>query len=334
MTIGLGWLRTINDCQELILASDSRLNGGPVFDQCPKMQCLPREDCAMCFAGDTIFAYPMMMQAGFSIGEFDNITTRAMPIEDLRGAVLKSINTLNSSISFQNICVGDPNFEMRSETEFIFGGYSWIKKQFKLWQIIFDNHNKRFVCKKIEFEKNGKPCICMIGDREAKNAFASELAQVLRKSYGQPFPNTPSQIANLRNFESFHQWDLEPFDALCNLLKKRNKPSTIGGSPQMVKVYQYMNSKPVGVFWPNLISGSNKNRILLGRKMQSYEKSRYWFIDPDTHISYPGNSVVMVAKNKGQSTYSRFDRALLIKELLTAIHNLYQKKKSEYAIRD
>lgn len=311
MTIGIGWLRTINDCQELVFASDSRLNGGPIFDQCPKIQCLPREDCAMCFAGDTIFAYPMMMQAAFSIGQFDNITTRAMPIEDLRGAVLKSINTLNSSISFQNIRAGNPNFEMRAETEFIFGGYSWIKKQFKIWKFIFNKQNKKFVCQKFNFEKNGKPCICMIGDHEAKNAFATELVKVLKRSYGVPFPNSPHGVANLRHFNFLHQWDLEPFDALCNLLKNRDKPSTVGGAPQMVKVYQYLNSKPIGVFWPELIPASNENRTLLGRKMQSYEKSRYWFIDPDTHISYPGNSVVMVSKSKSQSLYSKYDRAIL-----------------------
>lgn len=57
----------------------------------------------------------------------------------------------------------------------------------------------------------------------------------------------------------------------------------------MIKVYQYMNSRPVGVYWPKKTDNAFSNRTLLGRKMLDYEDTEYWFIDPDTLFSNPCN---------------------------------------------
>ncbi len=57
---------------------------------------------------------------------------------------------------------------------------------------------------------------------------------------------------------------MEPFEALVRLLK-RQIHDTIGGAPQMVKVYEHMNTKPIGVYWPQKdISAVYKNRTLWG----------------------------------------------------------------------
>ena len=47
MTVVVGWIREINDAQELIIASDSRLCGGYRWDNCPKILTFPRNDCAI-----------------------------------------------------------------------------------------------------------------------------------------------------------------------------------------------------------------------------------------------------------------------------------------------
>jgi len=75
--------------------------------------------------------------------------------------------------------------------------------------------------------------------------------------------------------------DMEPFEALCNMLRKVNKRDTIGGAPQMIKTYQYMNCRPVGVYWPEKIDDFS-NRTILGRRMFDFEDTKYWFIDPVT----------------------------------------------------
>lgn len=79
---------------------------------------------------------------------------------------------------------------------------------------------------------------------------------------------------------------MEPFEALCRMLRKVSKTDTIGGAPQMIKAYQYMNSCPVGVYWPQK-KDIFSNRTLLGRKLFDYEDTEYWFIDPETLYTNP-----------------------------------------------
>ena len=54
----------------------------------------------------------------------------------------------------------------------------------------------------------------------------------------------------------------------------------------MIKSYQYMKVRPVGVYWPEK-EDDYKNRTLLGRKLFDYEDTNYWFIDPDTLKTNP-----------------------------------------------
>ena len=37
MSIVVAWIRKVNNCEELVFISDSRLSGGQRWDQCPKM---------------------------------------------------------------------------------------------------------------------------------------------------------------------------------------------------------------------------------------------------------------------------------------------------------
>jgi len=68
MTIGVAWVGTLRDREHLFFASDSRVRGGHHFDACPKILTLPRSDCAICFAGETAAAYPLMLQVAQAIG--------------------------------------------------------------------------------------------------------------------------------------------------------------------------------------------------------------------------------------------------------------------------
>jgi hypothetical protein len=47
----------------MVVASDSRLCGGKVWDQCPKIFPIARGDCMMSFSGETDYAYPLAMHA-------------------------------------------------------------------------------------------------------------------------------------------------------------------------------------------------------------------------------------------------------------------------------
>lgn len=68
MTVAIAWVATRSDKrQDLYMASDSRTSGGQVFDACPKIQLLPRGDCAICFAGDVSMTYSLMLHISCAI---------------------------------------------------------------------------------------------------------------------------------------------------------------------------------------------------------------------------------------------------------------------------
>jgi hypothetical protein len=47
---------------------------------------------------------------------------------------------------------------------------------------------------------------------------------------------------------------MEPFEILVGMIRD-NCFDEIGGSPQIAKVYQFMNSIPHNVYWPSRESG-------------------------------------------------------------------------------
>ena len=269
MTVAAAWTRKVHNCEELVFISDSRLCGGHRWDECPKLTTLPGTTCVLAFAGDTAYAYPMMMQIKQAMKGYRRIETRAMDVTDINGHVINHANHLMDSV----YDLADPDYI--PDNEFIFGGYSWIEKRFRLWRYYYKKHDKAFV-------KDGKPHrifpnidghLVVIGDQ--RENFKKALRELLREKYG-------SNVEELVGLSL----DMEPFEALCRMLKKVSARDTIGGAPQMIKSYQYMNSCPVGVYWPEK-KDVYSNRTLLGRKMFDYEDTEYWFIDPETLYTNP-----------------------------------------------
>lgn len=72
--------------------------------------------------------------------------------------------------------------------------------------------------------------------------------------------------------------DMEPFEVLRDMIRE-TKFTSIGGPPQMVKVYKHLNTLPHNIFWPT----RDANQLtFLGRPLLSYEKNRFLSLDPDT----------------------------------------------------
>ena len=71
--------------------------------------------------------------------------------------------------------------------------------------------------------------------------------------------------------------NMEPFEVLRDMIRASEFPS-IGGAPQLVKVYEHMNAVPAGVLWPDRQTGTVS---VLGRPLMDYEKIRWRTIDPD-----------------------------------------------------
>jgi hypothetical protein len=144
---------------------------------------------------------------------------------------------------------------------FILGGYSWLRRSFQLWKIRYTKELKRFhydsattLC--------GKKAI-FAGD--AWTLLKDETLRILRNQRGHALGKNPL--------------NLEPLEALRNLLKNEDRALSIGGAPQFVKVYQHLNAEVIPMYWP---VNQRSTATYLGRKLLPYERIDDWVLDLDT----------------------------------------------------
>jgi hypothetical protein len=135
MTLALAWVRSVGKTRELLMATDSRLRFGCAWDCGPKILLLPRSDVVISFAGDTFYAYPLMLQLSSAIAHYGRSRTRALDVFDLKGHALRVFNEMRSLI--YELPRGQEQPEI-PDTRFILAGYSWKKKKFAIWVLHFN----------------------------------------------------------------------------------------------------------------------------------------------------------------------------------------------------
>jgi hypothetical protein len=261
MTIAIAWVRKLTEGgEELLIASDSRLSGGRRLDCCPKIMTLPRSDSMICFAGETEFAYPLMLQLYLAIDAHSPSRDRSMDIHEMRGHALNVFNSMRDSVHSYVPEMENP------DTSFILGGYSWIRKSFSIWLIHYKEKESRFA-----YRPAGK----WIGNFE-KVVFAGDWAKEAERRLVQLLRGRYRLTADGSEALGF---DMEPFEVIRDILRESKTEDSVGGPPQLAKVYQHMNTRPIAVYWPNRDSGKVS---LLGRPLLEYENTDYWILDPDT----------------------------------------------------
>ena len=270
MTAIVAWTRKFpQGTEELCISSDSRLRGdGRIIDMAPKIMCFSRGDIIMGFAGDTGIAYPFLQQIAFTAESFRSARTRGLDIIEYRSHILKILNNMidNITVEFEDITCSD--------CEFILAGYSWIKKEFKIWKIFFSKNEQKYIHQKCR-SICGQSKILIAGS-DSRN-LENELSEILTNRRG-------------------HNWntsalDLEPLEAMASILKRANRESSIGGAPQFVKVYQYMQTISVPVIWE--YKQDNPTITLLGRPLLGYENFDNWAINPFTLEKIPPKNTAL-----------------------------------------
>jgi hypothetical protein len=249
MTIGLAWVGTRRDGREhLYLASDSRVTGGQRLDSCPKILTLPRSDCALCFAGDTAAGYPLMIQLANAIAAHQPARERSLDVGRLKAHLLRVFSDLVGRIA-------DPVLPFTStDAQFLFGGYSWIKKQFRIWTIHYIEKEKVFAAREaLSFHPRLK-----------RAAFIGDWSRRLRGAVVRDLNESGTAPAYL-----------EPLRVLANTLHSSQSNDSIGGPPQLVRITQHMNTRPLCVRWED-------EDTLFGRPLFPYENVDYWTVDPFT----------------------------------------------------
>lgn len=255
MTIAVSWVRTVHSVKELVVCTDSRLSGYGRWDCAPKLIPLPRSDCAVAFAGSTLYAYPILLQILAVIGQHPRIQSRAMDLMDLKGHIIRMVNDMIMNLTELPEKEDPP-------VQFLFSGWSWKKAEFVSWVLHYDPNIAKFT---------HRPVRGWAGPSNEK-----------RFSYiGDCFKDFQERlVSRLRVTGKLQEggFNMEPFEVLRDLLRE-SKHDEIGGAPQLVKVYRHSNVTPHAIFWPSKQCGGLS---LLGRPLLDYEVVQYPLLDPDT----------------------------------------------------
>ncbi len=282
MTLSMAWIRSVGEYEELVFCSDSRLRFGCAWDACQKVFPLPRGDCAITFAGDTHFSYPFIHAAINAVSLHRGSNNRQVDITEAKTFLLKAINSMLENI--HDFPHGKALFE-EPILRLIFGGYSWRLKRFILWKFYFNPGEREFRHAEIKawrgFGKNRK--IVILGDPEAS---LSAQRKATRRGETKPrkaedveriAKNNLVKLLESRGIKEGSGLDMEPFEVLRDFIRGRLSPY-VGGSPQIVKVYQHLNTQPFGVRWP---VGDSGRVSILGRVLDTGEKAHVPIINPE-----------------------------------------------------
>jgi hypothetical protein len=261
MTVAAAWVRHFGQSEELVFVADSRLRWAGAWDSCPKLFPLPRTDAAMAFAGDTMWAYPIVAQTQNQIAAYGPSVTRQ---NDLLYAKGHALRVINSMIQTGDAVSGPDGPD--TTADFLFGGFSALESGFRLWRLTFDPGIRRYIAERIKPGYFGQ--CCFIGDVAAEAD--SRLKDLLRSR-----PEKPKR----------HQLGIEPLEIIRDLLREGDRP-TIGGPAQLLKIYRHMHTEPFVVKWRQSVDDP-AIRTLLGRTLLEYEDLDAPVVDIDNPFGPP-----------------------------------------------
>jgi hypothetical protein len=160
------------------------------------------------------------------------------------------------------------------DVTFLLGGYDWWSKSFRIWRLLFDQSTGVFRAEERVGSNGfgGLGKIEIAGDENWVAAAREKIKGLAQQRYG----------LNMRQPDNA-RFNLEPFEAICDLIGTASANDTIGGAPQGIKVYQYMNSADLGVFWPDTRTG---RLFVSGRPLLDYERANIMSVlDPNSLVS-------------------------------------------------
>lgn len=262
MTLVVSWTRKTNTGRELWVMSDSRLSGGKCWDYGPKIFGIGRSDAVMSFAGDTAWAYPLIAQVISYVESFVNLRERAIDFIDAQKAIIRM---LNESLKFVSDAA-DPSLET-PDCSFIFSGYSVRKNDFSINKVFFNSKRHQFEIRSAR-KINGE-LFSAIGDNGPVGAIYRRISDKIKKYTVTDF-----------------KLDMDPSEAFFDVLSSK-RFREIGGAPQVTKIYQSMNQRHFGVYWPPELPIEEQKIYLRGRELEKFEVLDHpWVFDPTSQKFY------------------------------------------------
>lgn len=273
MTLCIAWVRKANETDEIVMAADSCFSSGQRFFAAPKLFPTKRGDCAIACAGMTQYSFPIIEHVLRAFDINKKLRDRATDITDIVHVIEDIANKClheEKEPEYATIPGEGPGFTM------IIGGFSWKKKVPLLRILSFDWKAKKMMTSKVNTIK-GFP-IAVIGD-----------ADVIGPCRGKIHNKLEEDIENGKSI------DMQPLDVLMEYISDIEH-TTIGGYPQLLKIYPFMNILPFGFLHrkgdtkqdtTNLLNTNDDNGeecfiTYYGRPLLKYETFPYPIIDLKT----------------------------------------------------
>ena len=230
MTLLTVFYRRVGLNRELVFASDSRLGGnGQRMDYGQKLFETPRSDALVAWAGDTQYAYPLMMQMLRAIEGYPNSVDRRLPLPRLAGHTLRVFQQTYDAIHGYENWTSQPD---PPDNFFLLGGFDWQAKDFRAWGVVFNGARGKFEYRRV------------IRADGYQFHFAGDNAVAVKQA-------THHTLRLLRQRgKRTTEIDMEPFEALCEIIEDTDRVyDSIGGAPQLGKVYEHLNTQLFQVLW-------------------------------------------------------------------------------------
>lgn len=285
MTLCLAWIREAGDNEELVFATDSTLTGGEKWNHGVKLFELPRTDCLICFAGQTLRAYPLILNLISTLKHNEELNDPALDINEVLKGIVTLFNELVNSIFDYPDGVAE---EIGSEAKFLFGGWSWKENSFKIWRLYFSPEFKGFIPVDETGVKKSKMRVA-IGDPSEEG---NDIAQIADQKY--------RDLIHQLNRED-EQLDMEPLAVLVEMCLNK-KIRDVDGSVQIGKVYKSGTTEFFGVMWQSVLGKPH----FLGKSYEKHNKPRVRYFDPGTCqvITEIPKSLVNIEEFNGTDDYA------------------------------
>jgi len=192
---------------------------------------------------------------------------RAQDIIELKRHILYIFDSL---VSFVHDAIKGEDLPA---AQFLFGGYSWTQKRFRIWNIRYDQKKARFMAHQANDRKGSSWMI--VGDVEHVCEANRRLHRLMHQR-GQAIEST-----------NHLEFDWEPFEVVRDMLRDVDsspmdfKSSSIGGAPQLLKVYEHLSSQYIGLCWRTPGKPERDGTYVSGRRILKHETPMAWLLDPD-----------------------------------------------------
>lgn len=264
MTMCTAWVRQANDTEELVFATDSCLTGGEKWKHGIKLFELPRKDCLLCFAGDTMRAYPLVLNLVSSIHLDKYLQSPSATLEEVLEFLSELFTKLVKTITEVE---KDRVHIERGSAQFLFGGWDWQKGPngaYRVWKLYYSESVEGFIFDELTNTGNQTIFYTFMGNASSFGDIEKEAKDRFKKLL-----SDEDKIGSKLN--------MEPLRILCGISLDKSIRE-VDGSLQIAKVYKSSRTEFFGIYWES----SKGKPCFQGREYNEINKPMVRYFNPDT----------------------------------------------------